>query len=71
MNIENYSDKIIDLVLLHGPKIIGAVIIWFLGGVIIKGIMKGFDKILSKKHIDESLVPFLKGIVGALLKVRA
>lgn len=69
MNIENYYDKFVDFALLYGPKLIGAVVIWIVGGIIIKGIMKGFDKVLSKKHIDESLVPFLKGIVGALLKV--
>ena len=69
MNLENYYDKGVDLILLYGPKLIGAVAIWIIGSIIIKGLMKGFDKVLSKKHIDKSLTPFLKGIVGALLKV--
>ena len=35
----------------------------------IKAITKGFEKLLDKRAIDPSLKPFLKGIIGALLKV--
>lgn len=69
MNIENYYDKIVDLALLYGPKLVGAIIIWIVGSMIVKALTKGFAKLLTKRKIDESLTPFLKGIVGTLLKV--
>jgi small conductance mechanosensitive channel len=69
MNLENYYDKIVDLVLLYGPKLVGAIIIWIVGNMVVKALTKGFAKLLIKREIDESLTPFLKGIVGTLLKV--
>jgi len=59
----------IDLALEYGPKLVGAIIVWIIGGIVIKAITKGFERILNKRDIDASLKPFLKGIVGALLKV--
>jgi small conductance mechanosensitive channel len=69
INWENYYDKIIDLILLYGPKLVGAVLVWVIGGFVIKGLVKGFNKILTNRDIDPSLQPFLKGIVSTLLKV--
>jgi len=59
----------IDLALEYGPKLVGAIIVWIVGGIVIKLLVKGFAKLLDKRNIDESLKPFLKGIVGSLLKV--
>jgi len=58
-----------DLALEYGPKLAGAIIVWIIGGIIIKVITKGFESLLNKRDVDSSLRPFLKGIVGALLKV--
>lgn len=69
MNWEKYYDKGVDLILTYGPKLVGAIIVWIVGGIIIKVLVKSFERILNKKDIDPSLKPFLKGIVGALLKV--
>ena len=69
MNWENYYDKIVDLVLFYGPKLIGAILVWIIGSIVIKTIVKTFEKLLNKRDIDVSLKPFLKGIVSSLLKV--
>ncbi len=69
MNWENYYDKIIDLILFYGPKLIGAILVWIIGGLIIKTLVKGFEKLLTNRNVDPSLRPFLKGIVSSLLKV--
>lgn len=67
--MEKYMEMAIDLALEYGPKLVGAIIVWIIGGIVIKAITKGFERILNKRDIDASLKPFLKGIVGALLKV--
>ena len=69
MNWENYYDKIVDLILLYGPKLVGAILVWIVGAIVIKGLVKGFEKLLTKRDVDVSLRPFLKGIVSTLLKV--
>jgi small conductance mechanosensitive channel len=69
MKWENYYDKIVDLILFYGPKLVGAILVWIIGGFIIKTIVKGFEKLLDNREIDTSLKPFLKGIVNALLKI--
>jgi small conductance mechanosensitive channel len=55
--------------LLYGPKLIGAVAVWIIGGWIIKAIGSGVQKALSKSKTDPSLMPFLMGIVNGLLKI--
>jgi small conductance mechanosensitive channel len=62
-------DKATEIALDYGPKLIAALAILIIGSWIIKGVTKSFGKMLDKRETDSSLKPFLKGIVGALLKV--
>lgn len=68
-NLSEYSNKIWDFVLLYGPKLIGAILVWIIGGMVVKALKKAFDRMLVKVNTDASLRPFLSGIVGALLKL--
>jgi len=67
--MEKYMEMGLELTLEYGPKLAGAIIVWVIGGIIIKMVTKAFESILNKRKIDISLKPFLKGIVGSLLKV--
>jgi len=69
MNWETIYKEGVDLILFYGPKLVGAILVWIIGGIVIKTLVKGFEKLLNKRKIDDSLRPFLKGIVGSLLKV--
>lgn len=69
MDIDTILEQVNNAVLTYGPKLVGAIIVWIIGGIVIKAIVKGFDKLLNVRKLDESLKPFLKGIVAALLKV--
>jgi small conductance mechanosensitive channel len=69
MDLENIFEQVTAAALTYGPKLIGAIVVWIIGGIIIKGLVKGFEKLLNARKLDESLKPFLKGIVAALLKV--
>ena len=66
-------DKIINqswnIILEYGPKVIGAIVVWIIGTWIIKVLTRGFINILDRNEIDESLKPFLRGLVEALLKI--
>ena len=67
--MDNIYNKVIDLVLFYGPKLVGAILVWIIGSIIVKFLAKTFSRILDKRNIDPSLKPFLTGIVSSLLKV--
>tara|TARA_B110000211_G_scaffold63122_1_gene72150 strand:- start:856 stop:1671 length:816 start_codon:yes stop_codon:yes gene_type:complete len=69
MNTDEMLEKITEMGLLYGPKLIGAILVWIVGGWIIKIIGSVFKSALTKAGTDPSLMPFLTGIVNGLLKV--
>ena len=69
MDLNSIIEQINDILLTNGPTLIGAVGVWIIGSLVIKLLNKCFESLLNKKDIDDSLKPFLKGIVSALLKV--
>ena len=69
MNYDNIINQLTDLIITYGPKLIGAIAVWIIGSWIIKMITRGFSNLLQKRNIDESLKPFLRSLIGMLLKV--
>lgn len=69
MNIDSVLEKITDIAVTYAPKLIGAILVWIIGGWIIKGLVRAFTKMLDKSKTDESLKPFLKSIISSALKV--
>jgi len=58
-----------DMILLYGPKLVGAILVWIIGGLVVGAITNGFDKMMGKRNTDPSLRPFLKTLINSLLKV--
>jgi len=69
MNLEYLVEKTTEIAVTYAPKLVGAILVWIIGGWIIKGLVKGFGKMLEKSKTDESLKPFLKSIINAALRV--
>lgn len=67
--IEGHFDKIIDMGIAYGPKLIGALIVLFIGLFIVKLITKGVGRVLERRNIDASLTPFLKSLINIVLKI--
>ncbi len=63
------TDKIMQLGVTYLPKALLAIVVFIVGGFLIKKAVKLIKAGLLKGGIDETLTPFLAGIVGALLKV--
>jgi small conductance mechanosensitive channel len=68
MNTETIKNEVMTIALEYGPKIIGAIIVWIVGGIIIKWIMKLISNLMEKRQLDNSLKPFLKSLTSVLLK---
>jgi len=69
MNTEEIVNQITQITLLYGPKLMGAIVVWIIGGWAIKALGRGVEKALNKGGTDPSLMPFLTGIVNGLLRV--
>ncbi|WP_372641678.1 mechanosensitive ion channel family protein [Ancylomarina sp.] len=68
MNTEKILDQLIQVGVEYGPKLIGAIVVLIIGGWVIKVLTRSIGKLMDKSKMDESLKPFLKGLVGMLLK---
>lgn len=60
--------KGIDLAFEHGPRITGAIIVLIIGLYVAKIIEKVTGKMMRRSKVEDSLLSFVKGLVGALLK---
>jgi len=69
IDINQLLEQLTKIILEYGPKLIGAIVVWIIGSIIIKKLLNLFVKALDKQKTEESLKPFLKSIVGVLLKV--
>ena len=69
INVEEIIDQLMQMVLLYGPKLLGAIAVWVIGGWIVKAIGRGFEVALTKSKTDPSLTPFLTGMVNGLLRI--
>ncbi len=69
MNTEEIMSQITEMTIHYGPKLLGAIAVWIIGGWVIKAIGRGMEITLKKNKTDPSLMPFLTGIINGLLKV--
>lgn len=67
--INNYSEKIYDLVLFYGPRLVGAILTLLIGLWVIKVVQKAAKKSFEKRDVDVSLRGFLNSMIGILLKI--
>jgi small conductance mechanosensitive channel len=69
LNLSNYSEHFIDLLVKYTPKVIFAIVLLVVGLWMIKVLVKNLRKRLIKSDIDPSLTPFLTNLISAGLKV--
>jgi small conductance mechanosensitive channel len=68
-NVQHYIDKIYDLAIKYGPKVLLAAITLIVGLWIIKMILKTVNKGFERSQTDESLRPFISSLLGWTLKL--
>lgn len=67
--VTNYTDQLVELAWKVGPDLVLALVTLTIGLWIIGFITKGISKAMTKRNVDPSLGPFLKSLVGTILKV--
>jgi small conductance mechanosensitive channel len=64
-----YVDTLINLFVVWGPKLVGAILALIIGLFLANMIARGVEKMMVKKELDPSLRPFLRSLICNLLKV--
>ena len=67
--VEVLSAQLYDIIMVYGPKLVGAIITLIVGLWIISIIRKVVSKRLEKNEVDASLRGFLNSMIGILLKI--
>lgn len=68
MTSENVLNKLLVMAIEYGPKLIGAIAVWFIGAYAIKLVLRLMTKMLDKRKHEASLNTFLKSLVAITLK---
>jgi small conductance mechanosensitive channel len=69
MDLQNWIDRGYELIMLYGPKLLLAIVIWLTGIWVIKTILKVLRKSLEKGDYDISLKKFLLNLTNWALKI--
>ena len=67
--LEQYTQRAIELTMEYAPKLVLALVVLVIGLWIINRIIDILGNLLDRRHIDKSLQPFLKSLLGIGLKV--
>jgi small conductance mechanosensitive channel len=69
INLQKYLDQFQGMVEMLIPKVIGAILIWIIGSLLIKWAYKVFKKILDAKEFDPSVETFFLSFVRIGLRI--
>ena len=69
MEINDIMAQLKGLALDYGPKLLGAIVAWFIGRWVIGLLVRTFRKVLEKSNTDDSLQPFLVSMLATVLKL--
>ena len=69
MDTQKWIDKGYDLIVEFAPKVLAAILIWIIGTWIIKMLMKGIKKAMTKANYDDSLKKFLLNLLTWIFKI--
>ena len=64
-----YVDQLKEMVVVYGFNLLMAILILVVGWWLIGRFVEVIGKVMEKREVDESLQPFLKSIMGIVLKV--
>lgn len=65
----NLKEKAYNLIIEHGPSLIGAILIVLVGLIVVKGIERILKRALSKSKLDVSIHSFIKSLTVIALKI--
>jgi small conductance mechanosensitive channel len=68
-DMQRYVDHAVELAMGYGPQVILALLTLIIGLWVIRGLTSVLRKVLSVRHVDATLAPFLNSLVGWSLRI--
>ena len=68
-DISVYIVKLEEMVFVYGARLVLAIVVLVVGLWLIRRFIVLMEKVMIKREVDESLLPFLKSIMSITLKV--
>lgn len=68
-DLKGYSEKANELLFTYGPKALMALVVLLVGLWLINMLGRAMVRVLKKRDVDDSLIPFLRALCTTLLKV--
>lgn len=65
---EELTTRAMDFLVDYGPQVLGAAIVLLIGLWVIKKVVKFSERLMVKRNLDASLVPFLRSMLNIVLK---
>lgn len=69
MEIQHWIDRGFELIIIYGPKLLAAILIWIIGSWVIRLLLKGVQKGMERGNYDISLKKFLMNLLNWALKI--
>ncbi len=67
--LANYTDNIVNMAIAYAPKLLLAIVALIIGFWIAGAVTKWIGKWMDRSDIDKDVQPFLKSLVGVMLKI--
>ncbi len=67
--VDRYASLAMELALKWGPKLVYAVIVLIVGLWVTSALTRIFVRTLKKRHVDENLIPVLRGMFNMIFKI--
>jgi len=67
-NMKSLIDQAWLLMVTYGPKLVGAIVVLFIGLWVIRIMVKGLSRLMENRNLDPSLLTFIRSFSSILLK---
>lgn len=67
--VQKYIDIAVALGIAVGAKILGALILWIVGRLVIRGVLSVLDRSTSVRKVDATIARYLHSVAGVLMNI--
>jgi small conductance mechanosensitive channel len=67
--VQKYIDLIVALGIAVGAKILGAIVLWIVGRIIIRAVLSLLDRATTRREVDPTIVRYIHSVASVLLNI--
>lgn len=67
--VQKYIDLIVALGIAIGAKILGAIVLWIVGRIVIRAVLSVLDRSTSRRNVDPTIIRYLNSVASVVLNI--